>query len=413
MQQDVKTSPAPLSAAQSIGPLLLAGVGMRLFMDTGNQLFNPFLSVFADGLGASTVALGILVSVRSLSGLVGPVLGAWSDRVGYLRTMRLALFLTAVGLAAFGLSSSLIAAALAMVPMGIGLATFTPAIQAYLSTRLPYERRARGLGILEYSWALAGILGLSLAGILIESYGWRAPFFVLSALLCLAVVMTLRFGSPRPSSPRPPVQANTLRDFFRLGRASQSAWASIAVTGLTFFGMMNVIIIHSEWLRTAFSLGARELGLVALLLGLCDLAGSVLVSAVADHVGKRRMVLLGSASCLLGYLLLPYLSLTLATTLLGLGIVRFLMQIAYVSNIPLLSEQAPQHRGKVMALAMAAGQLGLVLAGITGPWLYLHLGVSGLGTVSAGAMVLTVFIIFRWIQEIPDRTSTPDTKERT
>lgn len=392
--------------AVPLGSLLAVGIASRLLIDTSNQLFNPFLSIFANGLGVSVVALGVLVSIRSLAGLAGPVLGAWSDRTGYLVMMRVALGLVAVGMIGFGASSSLLPAGIAMLPMGLGLATFTPALQAYLSARVSYERRGLGLGVLEYAWALAGIVGLSLAGVAIDAFGWRVPFFLVAGLLLVALAVSFRFQPAIDTDRATRVAAPAdLRAFFRLGEASRSAWGSILVVGLSFFAMMNVIIIHSEWLQGAFALGAAQLGLVALLLGLCDLAGSVLVSLTADRLGKRRLVVIGTGLCFVGYLLLPVLQAELVAALFGLGLVRFLMQVAYVGNIPLLSEQVPLQRGKVMALGMAMGQLGLVVAGVTGPWTYLRFGVTGLGVVSAATMLVTLVVVFAWVREAPLRSS--------
>ena len=48
---------------------------------------------------------------------------------------------------------------------GLGIACFVPNLHAYLSARLPYSLRARGLGMVEYSWALTGIIGAVALGI--------------------------------------------------------------------------------------------------------------------------------------------------------------------------------------------------------------------------------------------------------
>ena len=64
-----------------------------------------------------------------------------------------------------------------MLLVGLGSFSFVPTLQAYLSNRLPYQQRARGLGILEYAWALSGIVGLYLVGQLLDMAGWQMPFF--------------------------------------------------------------------------------------------------------------------------------------------------------------------------------------------------------------------------------------------
>lgn len=385
--------------------VLVGGLAARLLVDTANQLFSPFLAVFAAGLNTSVVTLGALVSIRSIVGLSGPVLGAWSDRLGYVTMMRAGLLSVALGLLLLGLSPGVALAAVAMAPMGIGIAVFTPSLQAYTSERLSYSNRARGLGIQEYAWALSGIVGLSLAGLLIAGAGWRSPFLVLGGLLLLAFVLSLRL--PRVIQPvstgavMPRLNAASIRSFFDLGPACRSAWSSIAIVGLSFFGMFNVIIIHSSWLQGSYGLSVAHLGAVALLFGVADLAGSFLVSLVGDTFGKRRGVLIGTSFCLAGYLTLPLLAGTAVGAIAALATLRFLMQVAYVSNVPLLSEQVPQQRGKVMALGLAMGQLGMAAGGLTGPWAYLTFGVFGLGAVSAAAMAAALFVIIVWLREAP------------
>ena len=105
------------------------------------------------------------------------------DRYGYRLVMRLGLFLAGLGLLVVGSSSGYFLAMIGMMLMGLGSFSFIPALQAYLSNRLPYERRARGLGVVEYAWALAGILGLLGAGALIERTSWRVPFWIIGVLL--------------------------------------------------------------------------------------------------------------------------------------------------------------------------------------------------------------------------------------
>ena len=45
-----------------------------------------------------------------------------------------------------------------MMLAGLGIGIFVPNLQAYVSGKLPYTLRARGLGMIEYSWALTGII---------------------------------------------------------------------------------------------------------------------------------------------------------------------------------------------------------------------------------------------------------------
>ncbi len=396
-------APTASSSRRVIG----LAISVRLLIDTSVQIFNPFLAVIAAGLGIDLVAMGRLVSLRSAMGLATPIFGAVADRIGYRPVMRLSLLAAALGLLVVGLSHAWTVAALGMALMGLGLSTFIPTLQAYLSTRLPYERRAQGMAVIEYAWALAGIVGLFLAGLLIEATSWRAPFFVLASGLLFGAI---GFGAAPVSATQPrailrqtavrwrPTMA-TVRSLVDLGRGASSAWGAIAVQALIAYAISHVLIIHGGWLTREYSLGPAQLGSVALAGGLADLGATVLVGVVADRIGKRRSVLLGTAGALVAYSLLPLLNRGVILAVIGICLARFCFEFSLVSNIPLLTEQIPKQRAKVLALASACGLVGITLASLSGPWAYTRWGVWGLGPAAAIASALALAIVLVHVRE--------------
>ena len=137
-----------------------------------------------------------MLGVRSAMGLFAPLFGAIADRHGYRRVLQLGLLLNALGLFLIGISNGIALAMVGMIFAGLGMSTFVPTLHAYLSHRLPYNIRARGLGMIEYSWALTGILGLFVMGQVIEFAGWRWPFFILAFGLVVAAIV---FGRLPPA----------------------------------------------------------------------------------------------------------------------------------------------------------------------------------------------------------------------
>lgn len=406
--------------------LITTSVGIRLFMDTGVQFFNPFLPIIAAGMRVDAVTLGRLVALRSLVGLVAPFIGSLADRYGFRLIMRMSLLVGGVGAAITGISNSILIAAIGMAVWGIGLAGFTPTIQAYISSRLPYSKRARGIGILEYSWALAGIVGLFATGYLIEYVdslgyaGWRAPFFIFAISMWISAIIIGTF----PSANNPTTEAsNTLADaarqapkeqhqtktllstskrlshFFNLGPSARSTYATILGVMLLYFGAMQLLITHGLWLRTEYGLEPIQLGTVAFVLGFSDLFGSGLVSFVTDRIGKKRSVLLGTIGMLVGLFFMPRLNTSLVAAIGIIWFTRASFEFAIVSSIPLLSEQTPEQRGKVMTLGAAANLLSATIASVTGPWLYLSQGVMGFTSTSAFFAVLAISIIWRYVKE--------------
>lgn len=391
----------------SVRRLIAVGLVTRLLLDTGVQIFFPFLSLVARGLGTNVVTLGRLVSLRSSMGLISPLFGVLADRRGYRTVMRLGLLLAALGYLAIGLSVNLWLATAGMILAGLGTFSFVPAIQAYLSTRLPYARRARGLGILEYAWALSGILGLFMVGQLIETAGWRSPFFILSGGLFLAWVYyqvlppahtttSRQSAAVAPTSILMPMRLST---FFHLGANHRSAWSTLVAGGLIMFSANHLFISYGAWLGGEYDLSPSELGRVALVLGIADLCGSGLVSLISDRIGKRRSVLIGAFFSTAGYLCLPLFNVSITLALIGLLWVRFSFEFSLVSNLTLISEQAPAQRGKILTLGAAAALLGSTAAGFTGPPAYVHFGVWGLGLISAAGMMLTLALTLWRVRE--------------
>ena len=343
--------------------------------------------------------LGVILAVRSLVGLSAPLWGALADRKGYRTILQVCLCIAGTGTFISVLMGSPFLFAVFIVIGGIGVAGFKPNLHAYLSGMIPYEKRGRGLGIVEYSYALAGVAGLPAIGFLIEAMGWRVPFYLLGGFLVLmaAVFFTL----PRAKRPAAVLPAPTVgfKSFFRLGSNAVSAWASIAAMGLVIFANVHLYIIYGVWLGGEYGLGPARLGSVSFIFGIGDLAMSILVSLYIDRLGKKRNVLFGAAAAAAGFMLLPFLDRGLVPAVAGLAFVRLCFQAIILGLFPLISEQVPNQRGKAISLAIAAGLLGSTFASITGPAAYLRFGVWGIGPAGAVVMIAILFTTFFLVKE--------------
>ena len=389
----------------------LIGTGMagKLLVDIGNQIFNPFLPVIAAGLGISVVTLGQLVGLRSAMGIFSPFSGAIADRHGYRLVIRVALLANAAGylLLAFAAAPWMVVAGMMLAGLGIGI--FVPNLQAYVSGKLPYNLRARGLGMIEYSWALTGIVGLSLVGLLIAATNWRTPFILLAVGM---VAMSFVFGAlpgiarDRDAVAAPPAgsrwqQATAI---FNLRTNRRSAYATILAGALSYFAAMQIMIAHGAWLAEQYGLGPAQLGFVAFIFGWFDLAASVSVSLFTDRIGKRRSVLIGIIGSLAGYALMPVLNTTVTLAVIAIAFARMCFEFNIVSHFPLLSEQVPAQRGQAMTLGSAAALVAGTVAGFSGPWLLVTLGVPALAWSSGLAVALALAIVLLLVREQPETT---------
>lgn len=393
--------------------LIGTATGIKMVVDTAVQVFNPFLSLIAVGLGSNVIVLGRLISLRALMGIFAPLFGSLTGRWGYRRTIRLALLLVATGIVVVGLSPNVWVAAPGMMIMGLGTGSFVALLHAYLSGRLPYSRRAQGLGIVEYSWALTGIVGLSLMGLLIEATNWRVPMLLIGALLYGAAIVVMRLppSAPQGATPPPPapVQAQpsapslplTTRivDYLRLPGNVVSTWATIGAGALNYFAAMQVMIIYGTWLSDVYGLGPAALGRVAFAFGWFDLTASVGVSLFADRLGKKPAMLLGALVAVSGYLAAAFLQLPMVGAIALIGVARLGFEFAIVSYFPLVSEQQPAQRSKIMTLGSAISLTFATAAGFSGPWLYTHYGMGGVVLVSGVATALAVVVLTLLVKE--------------
>lgn len=383
-------------------------ISVRFLNDTGIQIFGPFLSTIAAGLGVSIVSLGALNSLRSLMGLMAPLVGSLADAIGYRATMRTLLLLSATGCLIFALSPALWLTVIGLAFMGLGGLSLPPVLQAYFSAQIPYERRSRAIGMLEYGWALAGIIGLSASGLLIDRFSWRAPFIVMSAGLFVAFFVFRTLPATTGSHSRSEARHVALqwrewprrvRDLLHLEENARSAWAAILVNGLNVFGATTVSIVYGVWLAREYNFSTTSLGLVALSLGLAELSGSVLVSLIGDRVGKYRSILTSALMAIAAYGLLPFLNFSVPTVIAGLILTRFIFEINIVSSISLISEQVPTQRGKALTLGTAIVTTGVAGASLVGPIAYSQLGIWGPALIASGSAALSSLLMVRWVKE--------------
>jgi predicted MFS family arabinose efflux permease len=74
---------------------------------------------------------------------------------------------------------------------GLAKSIFDPSLQAYISQLVPYEKRGKIIGVTEFSWVVSTLVGIPLAGVIIEKFSWKTPFFIIGclSLICLFIII--------------------------------------------------------------------------------------------------------------------------------------------------------------------------------------------------------------------------------
>jgi predicted MFS family arabinose efflux permease len=178
-----------------------------------------------------------------------------------------------------------------------------------------------------------------------------------------------------------------------------SARAAIIVSGLIFLAAESFFVTYGAWLEQSFGMAPNQIGRVAALLGLAELTASGASSLFIDRLGKRRGVAMGLMAMTITLALLPVLERSQALAIAGMAAFTLAFEFSIVSNISLLSEQAPLARGTVLSLAVMAGGVTRTASDYLAVALFEQRGMAATALFGVAGSALAVFVLLRWVQE--------------
>jgi len=236
------------------------------FMGIG--LVDPILKPIADSLNATPSQVSLLfTSYMAVMGVAMLITGVVSSRIGPKRTLLLGLVIIIAGAGLAGMSDTVMGVVGWRALWGLGNALF---IATALATIVSSARGSVAQAIILYEAALGlGIAVGPLVGGVLGSISWRGPFFGVSALMAVALVVTAVL---LPATPRP-ARATTLADPFRALR--HRGLLGVAITALLYnFGFFTLLAF------TPFPLdmNAHQIGLIFFGWGLALAFTSVVVA---------------------------------------------------------------------------------------------------------------------------------------
>ncbi len=371
---------------------------IRIALNSAYRMVYPFLALFARGLGVDVETFSLVLTGRSLLGLLSPLAAPLADRRGRKVSMLLGLGFYTLGAGAVALFPSLVTFVLALLLCSLGNIVFVPAMQAYLGDAVPYARRGRVMAITELSWSLAFIAGVPVLGWLLSGRGWSAPFELLAVLgvICLALIAFF-IPNPRPELKRD-ADGVAIRP---AGLRSVLAMPAVLATLLLSFSITTgnevVNLMFGVWLEDSFNLRLEALAASTAVLGLAELSGESLTAALVDRLGKHRAIRIGILANMAACLSLWLLGRSAAGALFSLFLFYLSFEFTMVSSLPLISEVAPGARATLLAVNMMIFSLGRGAGALLGPQLY-RLG-FGANALAAVAFNLVAFFALRGVKE--------------
>lgn len=340
---------------------------IRVVINTAYRMIYPFLSIFARGLGVDIAVISGLVANRAIVGAAAPFLFPFIETRGRKFGMLLGLGLSVASLALVGLFPSLTTLGIALIFGLLSKSIFDPSLTSYVADHISYEKRGTAIGIMEFAWSLAFILGVPAMGLIIARSTWSAPFWVLGILGFIAflfIALTLT------DSEKPVHHQDGM-----FGNVKQIATTPVVLIafsiGLSITAANEVVnLMFGVWLEDSFKLQIAALAGASAIIGLSELGGEGFVALFVDRVGKVRAAGIGLLANCVAAVLLPLIGRTETGALIGLFLFYITFEFTIVSMIPLMSEVMPSARATTLSFAGAANSLGRAIGALLAPTLY-------------------------------------------
>lgn len=365
----------------------------RTVINTAFRMIYPFLPAISRGLGVSLESVTLAITLRSGMGLLSPAFGSIADIWGRKTSMLLGVALFTAGMALVAIWPTYPSLVISLLLIGASKIVFDPAMYAYLGDRVHYSQRGLAIGLVEFGWSGAFLLGIPVVGWLIARSGWYAPFPWAQTsqwgiplvkglfpqqrwdapyfwLLLLGIGLMVLLWRILPVDVVRETGRSSLRQGFQTILSYPPAVAGLSISILLNASNETVNIVYGVWMENAFGLQIAALGAASAVIGIAELGGEGLVAGFVDRIGKRRAVGLGLGSYAVMCVLLPIIGIRLEGALIGLFLFYLTYEFTVVSSIPLMTELVPAARATLMAGNVAAFSLGRVIGSLIGPPLY-------------------------------------------
>jgi predicted MFS family arabinose efflux permease len=346
-----------------------------------SRVTDPIIPPIAHDIQVDPNAVALLTTAFALPfALVQPVLGPVGDMVGKVRVMIACLAITILAMLVSGLATSFTVLLVARIVAGAAAGGIFPVGIAVIGDLVPVKDRQVAIGRWLAAVITGNLIGSSLAGVIGDLLGWRAVFFVITALgvvaLGVAMVSLRKAARAQPSRLSLSGFSAGYGSVFANPRA-KVCFGAVFAEGIVIFGLFPFIALM------LLAAGEPRASIAGAVIAGFSLGGVVYAFAVPMLVARWRPDQLMIGGGVIAALALAVVSLNLAWpvqfaafTVLGLGFYTMHASIQVTAT-----ELSSTARGAAMSLHSFFFFVGHA----SGPVLY------GLGFVKLGsAVTLTI-----------------------
>jgi predicted MFS family arabinose efflux permease len=359
----------------------------RLVANACYRFAPPFLAIIVRDFDVSLSEAGFAIFLSELTGLLSPLIGRFTERVSHRVSM-------VVGLVGIGLGCSVAAASPSLVWFGVGITVlvftkqaFDIGLGAWIADFVPYAQRGRITGLIEISWALGLLIGVSVLGVVTAVAGWRTAYIVAVAMVALLTIATARRVTDQPRH-----RDDMTRDKVRI---SGRGWLVIMTMFCVMSAAQNLFVTFGAWLSDEFGFSAVGITIVGFSLGVVELVASLGSASRTDHWGKERSIALGALLIVPGGILLATGADVLVVGLAGIAIYLLGFEFSVVSLLPVVSTIAPNNPAVGFGWAFGAGALGRAGVSLVATRVYDLHGIRASAMIGPAFALIAIVLILQ------------------
>jgi predicted MFS family arabinose efflux permease len=345
---------------------LLAFLQFTIILDF--MILSPLGAILMPGLGISPAQFGLVVSVYAFSaGASGLAAAGFADRFDRKRLLLVFYGGFLIGTLMCGVARSYGFLLLARTVTGVFAGIVGSTVSAITTDLFAYQVRGRVLGILQTAFAASNVVGVPLALVVSNRWGWNAPFLLIVALAALVGVAAMRYLRPIDAHLQQHPDRSPLHHFMHTVSTPRylqgfAATALLATGGFMLMPFTSAFLVHNLGIEFA------RLPLIYTVTGVCSMVAGPLIGRAADALGKFIVFAFGCAATIAMVVIYTNLGVTpigwviLVNCLLFVGVFsRMISASALISAIP-----APADRGAYMSISSSLQQVSGGFAAIVG-----------------------------------------------
>ena len=337
---------------------------------------QPFFTLYAEALGASTAMIGLIVTLRALVPMfIAMPIGQMIDTLGAMKMTKIGCLLLIVSLGLTSFSTTLPILAVSQVLLGTSMIIMASSLQV-LASDGEQNKELRNKNINRFSmWNSAGNMAGPLLGGAVVSYmgsslwSYRSAFLASLTVCVICYILILLVRNPDDAGVR-----GKTKELFQPKEMLNSYVSGIHLTRhrAVQFGLVGTfLIMFIQALYASFiplylnnqGYSAFVISFVISLMGLSGFVSRFLLGRLMKLATLERILIIAGCMASVCLIFIPVASLHF----IGIAVLTFLLGSSIGMNLPvtimiMVEETKETERGKVLGLRLLTNRLSQMAA---------------------------------------------------